>query len=107
MVDTIFNAPDADYLASEAARLGFAHDDGTIITTGSFDSGGGWFLNIVGEVADHPGYWGRLRLNGAPEQLPAFSDQIVQYVYSETLGGWTSDGSTLAPEWVSSIGMIA
>jgi hypothetical protein len=124
MREIIFKAPDADYLASEAARLGFAGNEGHIITNGTLESGGGWFLNVVGTVYEpvtppanpddpwpapvaRPGYWGRLRLNGQPENMPPFSNDIVQYVWSDDLGGWTSDGTTLAPEWVSNIGVIA
>lgn len=128
MQEIIFSAPDADYLASEAARLGFASEDGAIITNGTFASGGGWFLNIVGDVYEpivgpvdpenpptpvkRDGYWGRLRLNGTPEELPGFSDAITQYVYvigdMETPGKWmnTATGAD-APEWVSTIGVIA
>lgn len=123
MFEIIFKAPDADFLASEAARLGFADVDGNIITTGTFETGGGWFLNVVGTVyepiegpidpEDPPvpvarsGYWGRLRINGTPDQMPEFGPEIIQYVWNEILGGWTADGETLAPDWVGYIGMIA
>jgi hypothetical protein len=128
MQEIIFKAPDADYLASEAARLGFADNEGHIITNGTFESGGGWFLNVVGTVyepivgpidpEDPPtpvarsGYWGRLRLNGTPDNMPSFSSAIVQYVYQagdiDNPGKWV-DAATGddAPEWVSTIGMIA
>lgn len=122
-MEIIFKAPDADYLASEAARLGFADADGNIITYGTFGSGGGWFLNVVGTVYEtiegpidpenpptpvaREGYWGRLRLNGKPDNMPVFSDSIVQYTYNAELGGWTSDGVTLAPDWVGNVGLIA
>lgn len=124
MREIIFNSQDADTLASEAARLGFANEDGSIITNGTFASGGGWGLNVVGTVYEpmtppadpegpwpepvaRPGYWGRLRINGTPEEFPTFEPEIVQYVWNEDLGGWTADGTTLAPEWVGYIGMIA
>lgn len=124
MREIIFNSGDADNLNSEAARLGFANEDGSIIVSGTFESGGGWYLNVVGTVYEpmtppadpegpwpepvaRPGYWGRLRLNGTPDEMPSFGPELTQYVWSESLGGWTSDGETLAPEWVSTIGMIA
>lgn len=123
MREIIFNSGDADNLNSEAARLGFMDKDGNIIVSGTFASGGGWYLNVVGTVYEplvppvdpdgswpdpvaRPGYWGRLRINGTPEQMPAFSDLITQYVWSETLGGWTADGVTLAPDWVGTIGVM-
>lgn len=124
MRETVFQAPDAAHLASEAARLGFVDADGNIIVNGTFESGGGWFLNIVGTIYEpvtppadpddpwpdpvaRPGYWGRLRINGEPTDFPTFSPDIVQYGWSEELGGWTSDGVTLAPDWVGNVGVIA
>lgn len=123
MTEIIFSAPDADFLASEAARLGFATQDGKIIVSGAFAGGGGWFLNVVGVVYEpvkgpvdietptapiaRPGYWGRLRINGVLEQLPPFSSLIVQYTWSDSLGGWTADGRKLGPVWVGDIGLIA
>lgn len=123
MQEIVFSAPDADFFHAEAARLGFMNEDGGIITNGTFASGGGWFLNVTGDVYEptlgpidpenpptpvkRDGYWGRLRLNGTPDQMPSFSSEIVQYVWSEDLGGWTADGVTLAPEWVGNIGVIA
>lgn len=123
MREIIFNSGDADNLHSEAARLGFMDDDGSIITNGTFASGGGWFLNVVGTVYEpmtppedpegpwpdpvaRPGFWGRLRINGTPDEMPAFGEVIIQYVWSEDLGGWSADGETLAPEWVGTIGVM-
>jgi hypothetical protein len=124
MTEIVFNAPDADFLASEAARLGFANEDGTIITNGTFASGGGFFLNIVGTIYEpiegpvdsdnppqpvaRPGYWGRLRMNGTPETMPTFSSAIIQYAYSEQAEGWVNvaDG-TPAPEFIQTVGVIA
>lgn len=113
MREVVFSAPDLDTLMQEATRLGFVDENGVIIVNGIFESGGGWFLNIVGDVyandtlTKYDGYWGRLRLNGSPETMPVFSDAITQYVWSNDLGGWTNDGTTLAPEWVNTIGCIA
>lgn len=124
MQEIIFNSGDEDFLKSEAARLGFMDDAGNIIINGTFESGGGWFLAIVGKVYEpmtppadpegpwpepvaRPGYWGRLRINGTPDQMPEFGPELTQYVWNTDLGGWTNDGETLAPEWVSTIGMIA
>lgn len=115
MKEIIFSAPNKEVLDSEAVRLGFANEDGSIITNGTFESGGGWFLNIVGTIYEtssetesvaRPGYWGRLRING-DATLPTFSSAITQYVYSTELEGWTSDGSVVAPEYVNTVGVIA
>ena len=133
MTDIIFNSHDYATLLADAERLGFTQTDAegnvTIITNGSLGGTGGWFLNIVGTVyepvvpptnPDDPwpapvpreGFWGRLRLNGTPEQMPSFDPAITQYVYQQgdmdTPGGWVNaaDG-TPAPEWVPTVGMIA
>lgn len=124
MKEIIFSAPNVEILKSEATRLGFADSEGNIITNGSFESGGSWFLNIVGTIyepvaapenPDDPwtepvareGYWGRLRINGEPESFPTFNSSIVQYVYDNDLDGWTSDGINIAEDFVSTIGVIA
>ena len=134
MKEIVFSAPDEDFFLSEAARLGFMSPDGKVIITGTFASGGGWFLAIQGTVYEpqpptpigedppppvpRPGYFGRLRINGEPEGFPQFAPEIVQYIWSPDVGpvdpdtglhsgGWTSDGVTLAPDWISTIGMIA
>lgn len=124
MREIIFNSGTADTLHAEATRLGFVDADGNLIVNSTFTSGGGWYLNVVGTVYEpmapptnpegpwpdpvaREGYWGRLRLNGTPETMPTFSNAITQYVWSEDLGGWTDDGTTLAPEWVGLIGVIA
>ena len=123
MFEIIFKAPDKAFFDAEAARLGFVDADGNVITAGTFASGGGWGMAIAGTIyepvtppenPDDPwpapvpreGYWGRLRINGTPETMPPFSPEIVQYVWSESLGGWTDDGVTLAPEWVGNVAII-
>ena len=135
MSEIIFNSGDYATLLEEAKTLGFVDAEDNIITNGTFQSGGGWFLNLTGMVyepvvpptnPDDPwpapvpraGYWGRLRLNGTPDAMPTFSSAIVQYVWDQNIGpvdpvtgmhsgGWTDDGVTVAPEWVGQIGMIA
>jgi hypothetical protein len=112
MREIIFNAVDNATLMADAKNLGFIDSNGNLVTNGTFVSGGGWFLNIIGTVFDsshvaRPGYWGRLRLNGTPDALPAFSSAITQYTWVDSLNGWSSDGSTVAPNWVSTIGLIA
>jgi hypothetical protein len=124
MREILLKAPDADYLASEAARLGFMDNEGNIITNGAISSGGGWFFNTVGIIYEpitlpvnpndpwpalvaRDGYWGRLRINGEPREMPVFSNAIIQYVWSDSLQGWTTDGRTLAPEWAANVGLIA
>jgi hypothetical protein len=117
MREIVFSAPDYDTLLADAERLGFTYDiEGVteIKICGASPNGGGWFLNLVGTLydqADPPvaraGYWGRLRLNTGTNTPPPFADTITQYEYDEELGGWTSDGTTVAPEWVSLVGLIA
>jgi len=132
-MEIIFQAPDESFFLSEAARLGFMDEQGNVIVSGSFASGGGWFMAVAGTVYEpqpptpigetppppvaRPGYWGRLRLNGTPEGMPTFAPVITQYVWSADVGpvddegrhsgGWTADGVTLAPDWVATIAMIA
>ena len=128
MNEIIWQSPDEAFFLSEAARLGFMGPDGKVIITGTFTSGGGWFLAIQGTVYEpqpptpigedppppvpRPGYWGRLRINGTPEQMPSFDAAITQYVYQQgdkdTPGDWVNaaDG-TPAPEWVPTVGVIA
>lgn len=98
-------------LTDDAVRLGFADAQGSIRLYGRTTDGGGYFLNIVGSVyvsgVAQSGVWGRLRVNGDGSHIPTFSPSITQYTYSDALGGWTSDGSTLAPSWVANVGVIA
>jgi hypothetical protein len=128
-VEIIFNAPDIPTLAAAAAQMGYWDaQKQQVIQTGPIFGGGGYFYNFVGTVytptgetttdafgntvpvmAAQPGVWGRLRHNGDPAympQLPANSG-ITLYRYDTTLGGWTSDGVTLAPDWVSNVAVIA
>lgn len=123
MFEIIFKSPDEDFFNSEAARLGFTDDNGNVITSGTFASGGGWGMAVVGTVYEpvtprenpedpwptpvaREGYWGRLRINGTPEEMPPFAPEIIQYVWNADLGGWTADGETLAPEWVGGVAVI-
>lgn len=128
MTDIVFNSGDYATLLSEAETLGFVTEnpDGekTIIVNGTFESGGGWFLNVVGTIyepiptpvdPDNPptpvarsGYWGRLRLNGTPDSMPTFSSAITQYVYSVDADEWV-DAATgdAAPDYVANVGVIA
>lgn len=127
-MDIVFNSGDYATLLSEAETLGFVTEnpDGekTITVNGTFESGGGWFLNVVGTIyepiqtpvdPDNPptpvarsGYWGRLRLNGTPDNMPTFSSAIVQYVYSVDADEWV-DAATgdAAPDYVANVGVIA
>jgi hypothetical protein len=131
-VEVIFNAPDLATLIAAATQMGYVSLDAQghphITATGNIATGGAYFLNMVGTVyqptgatttdsfgnvvpvmAALPGIWGRLRHNGDPAampQLPANSG-ITLYRYSATLGGWTADGTTLAPAYVANIGVIA
>lgn len=111
-MEIVFKTDDYAALESEATRLGFVGENGVIIF-GSFETGGGWFLNIVGDVyiGDTPvkqnGFWGRLRINGVPTNMPTFSSAVTQYTWSDTIGWWTNDGKTRAPDWIDTIGLIA
>ncbi len=123
-MEIVFNSNDYQTLLNEAETLGFVDAEGNIITNGTFETGGGWFLNVVGTIYEpiegpvdpdnppqpvaRPGYWGRLRMNGTPETMPTFSSAIVQYAYSEQAEGWVNvaDG-TPAPEFIQTVGVIA
>ena len=132
MTDIVFNSGDYATLLSEAETLGFVTTDtegnNSIIVNGTFESGGGWFLNVVGTIyepiptpvdPDNPptpvarsGFWGRLRLNGTPDDMPTFSSAITQYVYQQvdidTQGEWVDAATgSPAPDYVSTIGVIA
>jgi len=129
MVDIVFNAENYDVLLNDAKRLGFVYQDeqghDQILTQGKLRDGGDYLLNYVGQlfvetggvvtdvlgqeipaVASRPGVWGRLRING---ELPAelqFDPLISQYKYDTNLNGWTSDGVTVAPDWVGDVGQF-
>ena len=110
MTDIVFCAPNEEIMRTNASQLGFLDSNGNIITNGAFDSGGGWFLNMVGTIYDgetpRDGYWGRLRINGQPQSMPSFSSDIIQYFYDAESGNWT-DGVNIAPDFVQNIGVIA
>jgi len=132
MTELVFNSGDYATLLSEAETLGFVSTDAegnkSIITNGNFESGGSWFLNIVGVIYEpvvgpidpenppspvaRPGYWGRLRLNGTPAEMPSFSSAITQYAYvagdMETPGKWVDIATGAdAPDFVPTVGVIA
>jgi hypothetical protein len=129
MIETVFNAPDLATLVNAAVAMGYydpvAHK---ITASGSIATGGAYFLNMVGVayyatgatttdiygnpapvMAALPGIWGRLRHNGDPAKMPTLPNGsgVTLYRYSDTLGGWSSDGVTLAPPYISGIGVIA
>jgi hypothetical protein len=129
MIEVIFNAPDLPTLIAAATTMGYYDPVAKKITaTGNIATGGAYLLNIVGTVyeptgatttdafgntvpvmAELPGIWGRLRHNGDPAAMPTLPDNsgITLYRHSDTLGGWTSDGTTLAPDYIKDIGVIA
>lgn len=127
-MEIVFNSGDYQTLLDEAETLGFVDAEGNIITNGTFASGGGFFLNIVGTIYEpivgpidpenppvpvpRAGYWGRLRANGSSSDLPTFSSAITQYAYvagdMETPGHWVDMATGAdAPDYVESIGVIA
>ena len=67
------------------------------------------FGNTVPVMAALPGIWGRLRHNGDPAQMPTLpaNSGVTLYHYDPVLGGWSSDGVTLAPSYIANIGIIA
>lgn len=123
-MDIVFTAPDLPTLVTAAVAMGFydatAHQ---IISVGPIPGGGSWFYNYVGTAYQQTGtnsdgtpimtalsgVWGRLRHNGDPAYIPALpaNSGVTLYTYNQTLGGWTSDGVTLAPGYVGEIGLIA
>ncbi len=132
MTELVFSAPSYDALLTDAETLGFVNVDAegvkTIVTNGTFESGGGWFLNVVGDVYEpitgaidpespptpvkRNGYWGRLRMNGTPAEMPSFSSAITQYAYvagdKDQPGGWVDVATgEAAPDFVGDIGVIA
>lgn len=116
-MDIVFTAPDLSHLISAAEAMGFYNSaTNTIISVGPIPGGGSWFYNYVGTAYDQAtppnqltGVWGRLRHNGDPSYIPALppNSGVTLYTYSQTLGGWTSDGVDLAPSYVGEIGLIA
>ena len=77
------------------------------------------FGNTVPVMAPLSGIWGRLRHNGDPAVMPSLPNGsgITLYRWSPTvggvdgngnnIGGWSSDGVTLAPDYIANIGVIA
>ena len=128
-VEVIFNSPDLPTLVAAAAAMGYYDPVAKKVTTaGKLAAGGSYFLNIVGVVyqptgatttdafgntvpvmAPLSGIWGRLRHNGDPAVMPSLPNGsgITLYQYSNTLGGWSSDSVTLAPNYIANIGVIA
>jgi hypothetical protein len=125
MKEIVFSADSYDALLAEAKRLGFVDAQGQIIVNGPVTDEEAYYLNYVKqmmaptgntikdpfgndmeEMQVVPGVWGRLRINGDEAALPSFSNTITQYAYSSDLGGWTSDGTTVAPEYVGTIGQL-
>ena len=127
--EIIFSAPDIPSLIAAAVQMGFWDaDKQAVIHAGPIPGGGAWWYAYQGTVytptgatttdahgnqvpvmAAQPGVWGRIRHNGDPAyipQLPANSG-ITLYTYSHTVGGWTADGTTLAPAWVANVAVIA
>lgn len=122
MQEIIFNAHTYAALLDDAKKLGFITTDAdgnvSILANGVFEKGG-WFLNIVGTIYEpisseldtqpvaREGYWGRLRINGTPSEMPSFSPAITQYIY-QTGGKWADIATgKSAPDWVADVGIIA
>lgn len=130
MIEIIGNAPDWQTFAKAAAATGQTDARGHPLTGSPLANGGSWFYNAVGTVyqptgattasplgviipvlAALPGVWVRLRVNGDAPDLPSMiavwkANGITVYQHDATLG-WTSDGATVAPDYIDSIGVIA
>lgn len=102
-METVLNSADLTTLTNDAASVGI------VGTAGVLQDGSHYVLNIVGDVYENnvlqSGVWARLRVNG-PSSL-TFPPTTVQYSYYPSLGGWSSDGTTLSPSWIGDIGVIA
>jgi hypothetical protein len=72
---------------------------------------------MVEEVLPLPGRWGRLRvlnqeafdsfIGGIKAYIEQEELDVTIYLYDATLGAWTSDGVTPAPDYVPNIALIA
>lgn len=125
MVDVVYSVDSYATLVALAEQLGFG-DGETIFIAGPINSGGSYMFNHVGtvmvptgntsegplgpqpEMQALPGVWGRLRLNGSTDFLSLIPAEapLTLYRYVDGLG-WTSDGLTPAPDYISTIGLIA
>jgi hypothetical protein len=128
MAQIVFTAADLPTLVTASEAMGFYSSTLGIIQDGVIPNGGSWFYNFVGPVVQTPavynngtfpptlvtaavmapGLWGRLIHNGDPSYIPALpvNSGVTLYEYSATLGGWSSDGVTLAPDYVGTIGLV-
>lgn len=102
-METVLNSADYATLTADAESVGI------VGKVGILQDGSHYVMNVVGDFYHggslQSGVWARLRVNG-PSSL-TFPVTTVQYSYYPSLGGWSSDGTTLAPSWVGDIGVIA
>jgi hypothetical protein len=124
--EAIISAVDYATLLADAERLGFVYTnemgDKILMSSGVMANGFTYALNYVGQIyastsslppekaktaAPYPGVWARVRINGDFPEWPSFSANTTVYQYDADLKSWTSDGSTIAPEWIGNIGFIA
>lgn len=138
MTDYVYHVDTVATLEEIAQAMGFAGEDGRAIYAGPVAGGGSYFMTEpqtvylptgntipgpigdVPEMAAEPGFWGRLRINGASDFIDGLRAVVAAqgalldiYEYHpgpdrETPGiGWSVDGVTPAPEWVSNVAVIA
>ena len=108
MTQIVFTAADLPTIVAAAEAMGFYSPTTGIIQDGVIPNGGSWFYNFVGTISQAPGVWGRLVHNGDPSYIPALpgGSGVTLYEYSAALGGWSSDGATLAPAYVGTVGLV-
>lgn len=111
MIEIVFCAPDEAAFKAEAARLNLPYEKGQPVINGSLP-GGGYIIVIAGTLHDEngaarPGWWGRVRFNADENLMPDLPPDFEQHLCSPSLGGWTADGATLAPEWIGNVALIA
>lgn len=131
MIEYIANATAATFVS--VAQANGIHIGGKLIQNGYLTKGG-WFLNYVGKVyqptgatttdpfgntvpvmAALPGVWIRLRINGpTPAWVTNFGADLKAAggtVYTlrniNNAFVWSDDGTTAAPDYVGTVGLIA
>ena len=134
--ELVINYPSDQALATLSQALGYWDPvNRTVTANGGIVTGGSYFFNAVGTVSEPtgatttdgqgntvpvmaslPGKWARLRHNGDPailnaQMTPATIAAAAQlgisiYQNSPTLGCWTADGATCAPDYIGTIALI-
>lgn len=94
MSDYVLCSPNKDAFLAAADALGYM-ELGKLAQTGITQDGGNYFINVVGDVAENPGFWVRIRVNnGRP--LPPVPDGFTLYPPP----AFNSDGTPVDPAYV-------